>query len=259
MTFHVGERGGHDVLDDLLLVRHATTDVVDGSTCREDFLVLFLPLADELGLKLARNIGQHRTLKEISKRLIELSAAGKKVVLCIDEAQAMPAETLEALRLLTNLETEKRKLLQVVLFGQPELDEYLAKPSARQLRQRITFSYQLQPIDYDGVHAYVSHRLLVAGSAGAIQFQPKAVNALYRASRGIPRLINILSHKALMVCYGQGKKSVTGEHVKAAADDTEDVRSRNGEDKRKLWIMVIGFSLISMLALTAWLLMGSNA
>ncbi|MCK5640439.1 MAG: AAA family ATPase [Gammaproteobacteria bacterium] len=220
---------------------------------------LNLALADELGLVLARNIGQHRTLKEISKCLIELSAAEKKVVLCIDEAQAMPAETLEALRLLTNLETEKRKLLQVVLFGQPELDQHLARPSARQLRQRITFSHQLQPIDYDGVSAYVSHRLLVAGSAGTVQFQPKAMNDLYRASRGIPRLINILSHKALMACYGQGMKCVTGQHIKAAADDTEDVNSHGWGNKKKLGVVMIGISLTVLIVAAVWLGVGGNA
>jgi MSHA biogenesis protein MshM len=186
---------------------------------------LNLAVAEELGLALPRNAGQHRIVKELNARLMELAGEGRRVVLCIDEAQAMPAETIEALRLLTNLETEKRKLLQVVLFGQPELDAILARPSARQLRQRITFSHRLAPIDPEGMTAYVSHRLLVAGSQGGVHFSRAALRRLHRASRGIPRLVNVLAHKSLMACYGQGARVVDVAHVRLAAQDTEDVHA----------------------------------
>lgn len=178
-------------------------------------------LADELGLKLPSGLDQHRVLKELTRRLLELSNSGKRVVLCIDEAQAMPMETLEALRLLTNLETEKRKLLQVVLFGQPELDERLALPSVRQLRQRITFTYCLRPFDRGGVESYLNHRLLVAGSNGAVRFTAGAIRRLFVASRGFPRLVNILAHKALMAAYGRGAHTISASHVKMAVADTE--------------------------------------
>ena len=133
----------------------------------------------------------------------------------------MPEQTMETLRLITNLETEKRKLLHVVLFGQPELDERLAQKSARQLRQRITFSYILQPIDAEGIAAYLQHRLLVAGGNGEVGFDSGAVKQLYRGSGGFPRLINILAHKALMLGYGQGVKQIGAMQVKAAIADTE--------------------------------------
>lgn len=214
---------------------------------------LNLAVAEELGLHLARNLGQHRVLKEITARLIQLHAEGRRVVLLIDEAQAMPQDTLEALRLLTNLETEKRKLLQVVLLGQPELDERLEQRAIRQLRQRITFSYTLPPIDRQGMEAYVTHRLVVAGSSGGVRFDKGALVTLYRASRGIPRLINILAHKALMASFGQGLHAVERRHVELAADDTEDVRSLRQPWWQVRWpflVLLGGGGLI--FALLAW-------
>ncbi len=209
-------------------------------------------VAEELNIGVARNAGQHRTLKEITARLMQLAREERRVVLLIDEAQAMPEETMEALRLLTNLETEKRKLLQVVLFGQPELDDLLNRKSIRQLRQRITFSYRLEPIDRGGLEAYVNHRLLVAGSAGGIQFTPRAFGALFQLSRGIPRLTNILAHKALMVGYGQGTKNIDQTHVALAAADTEDVRQHDRfRHRRLLWLVGAGV-LLALLALGLW-------
>jgi MSHA biogenesis protein MshM len=132
----------------------------------------------------------------------------------------MPLETLEALRLLTNLETEKRKLLHVVLFGQPELDRKLAIKSIRQLRQRITFQHSLKGLLEDEVGAYVAHRLAVAGYRGAPLFAPRAVAALHRASTGVPRLVNILAHKSLLAVFGQGVRHVERVHVRNAVADT---------------------------------------
>jgi len=183
---------------------------------------LQVALAEELGIKITRYV--HRLNKMITDRLLELAAEGRRVVLCIDEAQAMPEETMESLRLLTNLETEKFKLLHVVLFGQPELDELLNKKSVRQLKQRITFSYQLQPLERAGMDAYIVHRLVVAGFINGMIFDEKALSRLFVASRGIPRLINILCHKALMVAYGQGIHHVDETMVRMAISDTEDTQ-----------------------------------
>jgi MSHA biogenesis protein MshM len=132
----------------------------------------------------------------------------------------MPQETLEALRLLTNLETEKRKLLQVVLFGQPELDQRLAQTSIRQLRQRITFQYRLSMLKEKEVDHYLSHRLRVAGYRGGQLFVPAAVRRLHRASGGVPRLINIMAHKSLLLAFGEGVQQVLPRHVRSAAADT---------------------------------------
>src|SRR3954468_14586167 len=125
--------------------------------------------------------------------------------MCLEEAQAMPIETLEALRLLTNLETEKRKLLQVIIFGQPELEEKLNHPSIRQLKQRITFDYHLVPLAGSELDYYLHHRLVVAGFQGGRLFDGMATWLLERKTRRVPRLVNIVAHKSLLSAYGKGK------------------------------------------------------
>lgn len=181
---------------------------------------LMQALADELGCPQERTIDQHQLLKAINHRLLDLARQGKAVLLCIDEAQALPLETLEALRLLSNLETEKRKLLQIILFGQPELDRKLARSEIRQLTQRISFHYSLQALSLAEIAVYVSHRLQVAGYAGPALFSRAALLALRLCGGGIPRMLNILAHKALMLSYGEGRRRVTLRHVLAAARDT---------------------------------------
>src|SRR5260221_449143 len=131
-----------------------------------------------------------------------------------------PQEALETVRLLTNLETEKRKLLQVVLFGQPELDRKLQSPSLRQLLQRITFQHRLAGLVADELKGYLAHRLSIAGYTREFAFTGAAVTAIHRASRGVPRLVNIIAHKALLVVYGEGGRRVGLRHVQAASEDT---------------------------------------
>jgi len=180
---------------------------------------LFQSVADELG---CRN-GGHRPdelLKAINQQLLENAQRGLRTVLVVDEAQALTDHTLEAIRLLTNLETETSKLLQVVLFGQPELDERLAQPQLRQLRQRISFSYRLQPLNREQFAAYVRHRLEVAGRASPL-FTDDALRVLFRASRGTPRLANILCHKALLAAFGPARPGVDRQDAFAAVYDTE--------------------------------------
>ena len=181
---------------------------------------LMLALADELETPLEKDFDQYQLLKAINYRLLNLAREGKRVLLCLDEAQAIPTESLEALRLLTNLETEKRKLLQIVLFGQPELDRKLQQDAIRQLTQRITFHYRLGPLTKDDLDFYLSHRLNVAGFSGRRLFSQGAVRVLHAASGGIPRVVNILANKSLMLTYGEGKQQVRARHVKAAAKDT---------------------------------------
>jgi len=162
-------------------------------------------------------------LQRINECLIQFATDGKQVVLIIDEAQSMPDETIEALRLLTNLETESEKLLQVVLFGQPELDQMLQRKHLRQLQQRITFQHCIQPLNRKDIELYISHRILLAGYTGGRLFEAKAITQLTRASKGIPRLVNILCHKALMSAYGKGSKLVQSKHMMAAIRDTESI------------------------------------
>ena len=181
--------------------------------------VMVLALAEELGLT-GEFIEPHRIEKELMQRLLGLARQGKRVVLCMDETQAMPLATLETVRLLTNLETEKRKLMQVVLFGQPELDRKLASESVRQLRQRITFQYTLKALARHEVSDYVAHRLTIAGYSGPALFADGALRAVHVASRGVPRLVNILAHKALLLVYGEGGWSIERRHMRAARLDT---------------------------------------
>lgn len=204
---------------------------------------LMLALADELEITLSRKVDQHQLLKSITARLIELAAQDKRVLLCLDEAQAIPVESLEALRLLTNLETEKRKLLQIVLFGQPELNRKLELDVIRQLAQRITFHYHLGPLKRDDLDYYLAHRLRIAGFGGARLFSRGAVGKLFSASGGIPRLVNILAHKALMLAYGQGRQQVSRADVAAAARDTLPARPR-------AWAWLAGASMLAAAGMT---------
>ncbi|WP_308921664.1 AAA family ATPase [Janthinobacterium sp. J1-1] len=212
---------------------------------------LILALADELAVLLPKEADQHQLLKSINLRLLNLAAQGKQVLLCLDEAQAIPVDSLEALRLLTNLETEKRKLLQIVLFGQPELDDKLARPEIRQLAQRITFHYHLGPLSRDDVEFYVAHRLRVAGFDGARLFSRGAVARLYGASGGIPRLVNIMAHKSLMVAYGEGRQQVSRGHVTLAASDT--VASRT--PWRARWPWLAGAGVLAAACTLSWTLL----
>jgi MSHA biogenesis protein MshM len=183
--------------------------------------ILLLALAEELGLELEASNLQFHLVKSINQHLLKMAAQGKSVVVCIDEAQCMPIETLESLRLLSNLETEKRKLLQVVMFGQPELDEKLADPSVRQLRQRIVFHYRKPNLRKDEIGHYLAHRLRIAGHTGGNLFQKAAVRRIYEQSIGTPRLVNVLAHKCLLLAFGEGKSMVTGAHAVLAGRDTE--------------------------------------
>jgi len=187
-------------------------------------MTLLFACADELGIKYPQHINQHQLLKLLNRYLIDTYAEGKRVLLCLDEAQAIPLETLESLRLLSNLETERRKLLQVVLFGQPELNARLDNPSIRQLKQRVSFSCQLSPLSLSEVEFYISHRLAVAGYRGPRLFPHKVVKQIYRASNGIPRLVNILAHKSLMAAFGEGARVLAERHVRMAVTDTESTQ-----------------------------------
>ncbi len=190
-------------------------------------------LASELGMRVNKSLDQIQLTHRISRRLIRLHKKGKPVVIIVDEAQALPDESLEALRLFTNLETEKRKLLQVVLFGQPELDERLAQSHLRQLRQRMTFSYILPALNLQQTRAYIQFRIQAARVHSdktcplqPIKFTTHATRKIYHYSRGIPRLINILTHKSLMLAYGEQRFEITARQVRLAARDTDDVHHR---------------------------------
>ena len=204
---------------------------------------LLIALADELNLNLKRDLDQHVMLKALTVAMLNYARVGKRVLVCLDEAQAMPLETLEALRLLSNLETEKRKLIQVVLFGQPELNDKLELPSLRQLKQRIAFHYEMQPLSREELDYYVAHRLTVAGQQGGTLFSKRALALLYRVSGGVPRLVNIICHKSLLLVFGEGKQQVEDKHIRIAASDTPAAKSEY--PKSWLWaaLALLGIGL----------------
>ena len=187
-----------------------------------DTVALYQSLTEALGIRIFLNMTLLDMTGKMTEALSALSKEGKKFIVCIDEAQALPRESLEALRLLSNLETEKQKLLQIILFAQPELDKVLEGNDLRQIRQRISFSYYLQALDRSAVAAYINYRLYVAGYTDGSLFDDAAVEAIYRSSRGIPRLVNTLCHKAMMVAYGMGLKTVELPQVMMASRDTEE-------------------------------------
>jgi MSHA biogenesis protein MshM len=185
---------------------------------------LLLALAVEFRLPQEQDTDPHLLLKGLTRALLECARKGQRALVCLDEAQAMSLENLETLRLLTNLETEKRKLLQVVLFGQPELDERLRHHSVRQLRQRISFQHHLQGLSRDDLEHYLQHRLAVAGFTGVALFSKGAINKLHRITGGTPRLVNIVAHKALMLAFSENKPQALPRHIRDAATDTPETR-----------------------------------
>lgn len=223
-----------------------------------DFVTAYIPnpdltpsglrraLALELQVPTPLPVDQHRLLTVITERLFELHQQGKKVVLLIDEAQTLTFESLEAVRLLTNIETETTKLLQVVLFGQSELDEKINKPNLRQLKQRITFSHQLQKLSREELEPYLCYRLTMAGYTMGTPFTKKALNLLHKKSHGTPRLINVLAHKAMMVSFGKNETRVDHRAVQSAINDT-DATSNRFTNKNIAWfIAATSFILIAL-------------
>ena len=160
-------------------------------------------------------------LDTLNRYLLEQASEGRTVVLLIDEAQDLSGEVLEQIRLLSNLETDQRKLLQIVLLGQPELREMLDQRGLRQLRQRITVRYHLTPLSAFETEFYVRHRLKVAGANSRPRFDRGALRKIYRYSGGIPRLINAVCDKTLLCGYVQEVDTLTRKHVKRAVDELE--------------------------------------
>ncbi len=185
---------------------------------------LYQAIAADLQLKLPPDASVQQLHQAIFAELVRLKENATPVVVLIDEAQAMPHRSLEAIRLLSNLETEKEKLLHIIFFAQPEFEQRLAQPQLRQLRQRIAFSYQLQTLGRQEVPAYLDHRLRIAGLEGQALFSESGVRLLHRASRGVPRLLNQLAHKALLVGYGKGLRRIGRQQVAAAIRDTPGLR-----------------------------------
>ena len=196
---------------------------------------LLAAIADELGMEYPENVTQHQLLRRLGLYIIDSYARLRRpIIICLDDAHSMPIESLEALRVLSNIETQQRKLIQLVLFGQSELDQKLNQPECRQLKQRISFSYFLTPLHRKDIRRYIDYRLQIAGYKGKPLFTAAAIWRLSRASGGLLRVINILTHKAMMSAYGAGDHKISGYHVKRAIADTDAV-TLPGKQNRALF------------------------
>jgi general secretion pathway protein A len=216
-----------------------TGEVGTGKTTLIRSLLEQLPVKAEIALILNPQLSTHEFLQVICQELrtgtpredsvkaridslntflLRAYAEGRRVVLIVDEAQTLSPELLEQVRLLTNLETPKKKLLQIILIGQPELRDVLERPEMRQLAQRITGRYHLEPLSKEDTAVYVRHRMRVAGAQSDV-FKPSAIRQLYRKSRGIPRLINVVADRALLAAYTKDHRLVDGRLVDSAASE----------------------------------------
>lgn len=248
----VGEVGsGKTMLSRVLLEQlpgHITSVyIANPSLSREDIL---LTLAEELGVAV-NGEKPANIVRMLQARLIEKYAAGGQVVVLIDEAHAMPDETLEEIRLLSNLESSQHKLLQIVLFAQPELDAKLARQEMRQLRERITYSFNLPPLATDDVRGYLEFRLRAAGYRGPFPFAAAAIRHLAQQSEGLVRRINIIADKALLAAFASGRHEVTLAEARQATRDCEFGTPPPSRARRLLRGLLLAAGMTAALGLTA--------
>jgi len=212
---------------------------------------LLSSICDELGIAYPHVDRSIKTFVDaINRYLLEQHALGRNTVVIIDEAQNLSVDVLEQLRLLTNLETNERKLMRIILLGQPELETMLSRPELKQVEQRITARYNLQPLDRSEIHAYVSHRLAVAGCQEPV-FSARVINKLYAKTSGIPRLINIICDRAMLGAYVKSQRKVS---LKILQEATREVQGRS---HRQRWLLrgsiVASSSLVVAAAMAALL------
>jgi type II secretory pathway predicted ATPase ExeA/septal ring-binding cell division protein DamX len=217
-----------------------TIYLANPSLSRDEIL---LAIGDELKLPLEKD-RQTRVIRSLQEHLLRLFGEGRRVVVLIDEAHAMPEETLEEIRLLSNLESNRHKLLQIVLFGQPELDDHLDTAEMRQLKERITHSFRLEPLVRGDIENYVDFRMRAAGYRGPKVFSRHAIRLIARASQGLTRRINILADKALLAAFAEGTHGVTARDVRRAVRDSEFYRARIGAHKLRIGAAALAAGLV---------------
>ncbi|MFH1871308.1 MAG: AAA family ATPase [Pseudomonadota bacterium] len=222
------------------------------SLARDDILYA---IADELRLEVPDNARSSVVMRALQGHLIQSFGEGRQVVVLIDEAHAMPVETLEEIRLLSNLETNRSKLLQLVLFGQPELNDVLARSDMRQLKERITHNFGLEPLVRDDITDYLDFRMRAAGYRGPSVFSPAALKLITQNSLGLTRRINILADKALLAAFSSGSHQIGSKEVNAAIRDCEfSDATYGGRMARKTNTYAIAAALIiAVLASSLWL------
>ncbi|MCC6534028.1 MAG: AAA family ATPase [Burkholderiales bacterium] len=212
-------------------------------------------IAFELQLKVVRDANRMEVMQALYAYLLERHAAGKQVVIFVEESQNMPIATLEEVRLLSNLETGKHKLLQIVLFGQPELDANLRQPNIRQLRERITHSFALPPLAAQEVGEYLMFRLRAVGYRGPDLFSANVIKRIAQASAGLTRRVNLIADKALLAAFSENTHTVEPRHVAAAIRDSEFARDDAPEGMRRRWLIALG-SLAALLLIAAAIYLG---
>jgi type II secretory pathway predicted ATPase ExeA/septal ring-binding cell division protein DamX len=205
-------------------------------------------IAFELQLPLARDAGRLEVMHCLNEFLLARHAEGRQVVVFVEESQSMPIATLEEIRLLSNLETRQHKLLQIVLFGQPELDANLRKREIRQLRERITHSFSLAPLDPEEVSDYLTFRLRAAGYRGPDLFSPRVIAHMTRATAGLTRRLNIVADKALLAAFAENTHNVLLKHVRAAISDSEFSAATGGSGwlGRPGWLGAAALALVAL-------------
>lgn len=221
------------------------------SLSRDDILYA---IADELSLNVPDNARSSMVMRALQDHLIKSFGEGRQVVVLIDEAHAMPVETLEEIRLLSNLEANRNKLLQLVLFGQPELNDILARPDMRQLKERITHNFGLTPLVRDDIGHYLDFRMRAAGYRGPSVFSAPALKLIAQSSLGLTRRINILADKALLAAFSSGSHQIGPKEIQAAIRDCEfSEATYGGKETRNAGLhWVAGIAAAGVIAVLAW-------
>jgi general secretion pathway protein A len=222
-------------------------------------LELLQSVCEEFRIQVTGRGNEAPTLKDhvdaLNEFLLRTHAAGQNNVLIIDEAQNLSIDVLEQLRLLTNLETNERKLLQIILIGQPELRDMLLKPELEQLAQRVVARYHLDPLAEEETAHYIKHRLSVAGMSGLIPFDREARHRVHELTRGVPRRINLLCDRALLGAYASGRQRVDRAIVDKAAHEVFDTRGRAGWSPRRKMALAAGVTVgvVALASSALWL------
>jgi type II secretory pathway predicted ATPase ExeA/septal ring-binding cell division protein DamX len=217
-----------------------TIYLANPSLSRDEIL---FAIGDELKLQLEAD-RPTRVIRSLQEHLLRLFGEGRRVVVLIDEAHAMPDETLEEIRLLSNLESNRHKLMQIVLFGQPELDEHLDTAGMRQLKERVIHSFRLEPLVRGDIDNYVDFRMRAAGYRGPKVFGRDAIKLIARTSEGLTRRINILADKALLAAFAAGSHAVSAAEVRRAVRDSEFYRARTGAQKIRIGAAALAAGLV---------------
>jgi general secretion pathway protein A len=213
-------------------------------------------ICEELGILAPENRGSVKALVDsLNGQLLRAHAEGRRVILVVDEAQNLSRDVLEQVRLLTNLETSKQKLLQIILIGQPELRELLAREDLRQLAQRITGRYHLEPLSRDETAQYIEHRLRVAGALGEI-FDSASKREVFRLTGGVPRLVNVICDRALLGAYSKETRRVNRRLVRSAAAEIKGIPYTT--PLLRWAIPVVGAVAVAVIAASAWPLLGQR-